>query len=445
MLAEEKDRRVRVNIICAYLIKGAAIIVGVLTIRAYMAFFSDHALLGVWYTILAILSWILNFDLGISNGLRNMLAKAFSDNDMEYAKELISTGYVVLAPVCIVIAAAGCLLIAWVDWNSFFNIDASTVGSSVLRFTIFVSFAGIVLQLYMKIVSSVLNAMEKTALTSLLSLLTNIGILLFVSFFHAGSEQERLIALSVAYLCAAVLPYAFATLLVFTRSLSGARPAVSCANMKLARDIVGLGGRFLLVQVSLMAITVTNEIYITWLFDASDVVEFQVYNKVFSTILALYAIISSPIWSAVTKSWHERNIDWIRNAQAKLTKLSIATTLLTILFCVVLQPVFDIWLGSESVSVSLAAEVSFCLYTITMLFAYSIATVANGISMLGVQMVCYIGAAIVKYPLCLALAGAFESWTVVVLANAIIMIPYLIVQPIALGKALNRRSLEISQ
>ena len=445
MLTSEKNSRVRVNIICAYLIKGAAIIVGVLTIRAYMAFFSDHAILGVWYTILAILSWILNFDLGISNGLRNMLAKAFSDNDIGHAKELISTGYVVLAPVCIAIAVAGCLLIAWIDWNSFFNIDVLTIGSSVLRFSIIVSFAGIVLQLYMKIVSSILNAMEKTALTSLLSLLTNIGILLFVSFFNVGSEQERLAALSIAYLCAAVLPYAFATLFVFTRSLSDARPAVSCANMKLAREIIGLGGRFLLVQVALMAVTVTNEIYITWLFDASDVVEFQVYNKVFSTILALYAIVSSPIWSAVTKSWHERNIGWIRVVQAKLTKLSIVATLFTILVCVILQPIFDIWLGSESISVSFAAEGSFCLYTATMLFAYSIATIANGVSMLRVQIVCYIGAAIVKYPLCLALAGVFESWAVVVLANAIIMIPYLVAQPIALRKALDRKALEISQ
>ena len=445
MLVSEKGSRVRANIICSYLIKGAAIIVGVLTIRAYMVFFSDHAILGVWYTILAILSWILNFDLGIGNGLRNMLAKAFSDNDIGHAKELISTGYVVLAPVCIIIAVVGCLLIAWIDWNSFFNIDVLTIGSSVLRFSMIVSFAGIVLQLYMKIVSSVLNAMEKTALTSLLALLTNIGILLFVLFFNVGNEQERLAALSIAYLCAAVLPYAFATLLVFTRSLSDARPAVSCANMKLAREIVGLGGRFLLVQVALMAITVTNEIYITWLFDASDVVEFQVYNKVFSTILVLYAVASSPIWSAVAKSWHEHNIDWIRIVQAKLTKLSIVATLFTILVCVILQPIVDIWLGSERISVSLVAEGSFCLYTATMLFAYSISPIANGMSMLGVQMVCYAGAAIVKYPLCLALAGAFESWTVVVLANAIIMIPYLIVQPIALGKALNRRSLEISQ
>ena len=73
----EKNTIIYKNVIGAFAVKGASLILSLFTMPAYMRFFEDEQILGVWFTLLSVLSWILNFDLGIGNGLRNNLTSAW--------------------------------------------------------------------------------------------------------------------------------------------------------------------------------------------------------------------------------------------------------------------------------------------------------------------------------------------------------------------------------
>ena len=49
---------------------------------------------GIWSTILAIFSWIVLFDIGIGNGVRNKLAESLAKENKEEAQKYVSTGYI---------------------------------------------------------------------------------------------------------------------------------------------------------------------------------------------------------------------------------------------------------------------------------------------------------------------------------------------------------------
>ena len=83
------------NIGGTFAIKGASVVVQLLSVPAYISYFGDDGLLGVWYTLIAALNWILIFDFGVGNGLRNNLSKALAAKDFENAKRLVSTAYIV--------------------------------------------------------------------------------------------------------------------------------------------------------------------------------------------------------------------------------------------------------------------------------------------------------------------------------------------------------------
>ena len=87
-----KDRIIIKNVTLSFIIKAVALLVSFFSAPAFIGYFDNDIVLGVWYTLLSVLTWVLSFDLGIGNGVRNNLVKAFSDRDEKEAKGIISSG-----------------------------------------------------------------------------------------------------------------------------------------------------------------------------------------------------------------------------------------------------------------------------------------------------------------------------------------------------------------
>ena len=69
------------NIIGAFVVKGGSLIISVVLLPLYLRFFGDQTVLGIWYTILSILNWVVLFDLGLGQGLRNQLPVFIEKNN----------------------------------------------------------------------------------------------------------------------------------------------------------------------------------------------------------------------------------------------------------------------------------------------------------------------------------------------------------------------------
>ncbi|MHB1137100.1 MAG: hypothetical protein ACYC1X_09965, partial [Coriobacteriia bacterium] len=110
------------NISGTLLIKGAAVLISVLMTPAYLRFLDDHTMLGAWFTIVAVLNWMLTFDLGIGNGLRNRLVQALVSGDDAVGKRYVSSAYVVMGAAALAVALGGSFLLRALDWNAALNV-----------------------------------------------------------------------------------------------------------------------------------------------------------------------------------------------------------------------------------------------------------------------------------------------------------------------------------
>ena len=84
------NKNLAANIFGAFAIKGLGMVVSLLTMPYYIDYFGNNTVLGLWFTILTVLNWILSCDIGIGNGLRNYLTEALSQNNRVKARNLIS-------------------------------------------------------------------------------------------------------------------------------------------------------------------------------------------------------------------------------------------------------------------------------------------------------------------------------------------------------------------
>ena len=107
-ICKDKDERNLIfNILLAFGVKGLSLVISVFSMPLYIKYFNNDDVLGFWYTILSLLSWITICDLGIGHGLRNRLTEALAVGDEELAKRYVSSSYIAIIILIVPIILLG--------------------------------------------------------------------------------------------------------------------------------------------------------------------------------------------------------------------------------------------------------------------------------------------------------------------------------------------------
>lgn len=438
--ASDNDKIVYRNVIGAFIVKGGALFISLFTLPAYINFFNNDVVLGVWYTILSLLNWILNFDLGIGNGLRNHLSTSLSANDKETTKKYISSAYFSIGVIVFVTSLIFPFVIRLFDLNSVFNISTEMVSPKSLYISLVIVFIGVMIQFWLKLINSVLYAMQKSSINNLLVLCTNTMVLIVALVYPSGSNDTNVIVMAIVHAMAVALPLLVATIVVFSGKLSYAVPSIKCVTKTHTKSVLSLGGTFFLIQIAYMIIMSTNEFLITKTAGSAYVVDYQAYYKLFSLGSTVFALALTPIWSVITKAKAENNYSWIRSTYKRFMVLAAVFSAGELLIIPLIKPLMNIWLGENALqNISIVTGTLFAILGCLMIFNSVLSSVANGLGALKIQAICFVVGAVAKIPLSYVLVNIFDSWNGVIISNIICMGIYCILQPLFMKKILKDR------
>lgn len=436
---EKQNLNILFNILMAFIIRGGALFVSLFTLPAYLRYFNNQALLGMWFTILSVFSWILYFDLGIGNGLRNKLVDTFVNKDNIKTKQYISSAYIIISSYALVAVLLGYVMSAFINWNSFFNISENYLQRPILLQAVRIVFLGIVIQFVLRIITSILYALQKSFVPNLLNLASSTILVLYVSNASSSSVEHNIVMLAYANVIAINLPLLVATILVFATKLRNCLPSIKMFNRKYASDIMKLGGTFFYLQIIAMIIYNTNEFLISWFLGPSMVVNYQIYNKIFTLGGTLVTLTMTPIWSAVTKAKVENNYKWISKLNNRLMLLGAAGVCVELILVPFLQIILNLWLGDRAIKVDYLYASIFAISGSLLLWATVITQISNGLGELKIQLIFMTIGAIVNFPLAYIGAKLLNSYIAIVIANIISLTPYCIIQPISFNSFLKKK------
>lgn len=438
-LLQGDNRTVIINVVAAFAIKGLALGISFFTMPSYMRFFHNEAALGLWFTVLSILTWILNFDLGIGNGLRNHLTTAIAKHDHDEIKKYLSSAYYSVGAICLLTTVLFVFAFDYINWNQVFNIDTHIVSPEALILSIKIVFVSIEMQLFLKLISSVLYAVQKSSLNNFISLVTSCITLCLVNLLPSKTNDDNIICMAIIHAIAVLLPLLITTILVFGgNQFRSYRPKLNGFSKEHARKVLSLGGSFFFVQIAYMLIMNTNDYLITLLSGNESVVEYQIYNRVFTLAGTVFALAMTPIWSVVTKAAAENNIDWIRKLYKLLMKLAILGAICEFVMIPFLQIFVNIWLKESAIIINPFCAITFAVFGGLMILSGALSSIANGLGELRTQSFCFTIGALLKVPLSIILVRLFNSWTGTVVANIISIGIYCIAQPIVLSRCLKQ-------
>ncbi len=438
IFGNEDNKQISINILMTFLIKGLSMIISFLSLPIYLRFFNDDSVLGLWYTILSVLTWFLTFDLGLGNGLRNKLVVVFSKNDIEEAKELVTSTYVSITKLAIVFVIICVPVIFIVNWNKVFKVEETLVSLQALKTTIIIVFITIVSQFILRIINFIFYAHQKSAVNNFLALITSIVQVIIVIFIPSKTNNVNLINLSIIYLISIVLPLLIATVIFFLKSGKEIKPDLKYNNNEKSKEIISLGSKIFINQLFYLLLTGFNAYLITYFLSPSIVVEYQMYYKIFMLTGTIFTLVLVPFWSATTKAMVEKRYNWIRKALKYMVIFSLLFLLSQAFIVLLNQYIFNIWLREDAPNVNYLYSIIFALFGTSFFCQNIVSTFAMGMNKTRLQAIIYVISFVLKMVILIIFVRKFNSWIFFVLIDFIIFTIYSIVEYIDINRFIKK-------
>lgn len=415
------------NIAGSFIFKGLSLIIQILMVPAYIEYFTNKNFLGIWFVIISIVNWIVLFDFGIGNGLRNRLIESIVNKNDKEIRENISSSYAGSLIISITFFLIGSVLVYFINWSKYLNIGDSIDDKTINRILLLTLFI-VTIQILLKNIVAILNAIQKTFAVNLLLLISNIIIYSFLLYQNTfGFNLNNINLMLIVYGLAINLPLLILTLIVFKFS-SLPLPKIMNVKSGVLRLLVTIGLKFFYIQIMFMLIVVTNEMLISYFYSTSNVVDYQILFKLFYTVATLFSLISNPIWSALVKADKENKKDDIVKIKKIMRIFTVFFILLLILIGFFSEEILNIWIGEDTIQVEKYTIAIFVLFVSLMILNFNVTTFANGFNLLKEQIFGYTLIAVFRIPLMIFLNQFNNHWSNLILATSILMIVYLYFQ-----------------
>ena len=355
----ERTLSVKSNIIQSVIIKGFSILIQLLLVPMTLGYLSPE-LYGIWLTLSSILLWLNFFDVGFTLGLKNKLAEAIALGDFKRGKALVSTTYfmmiVIFVPLCVIIE----FLLSYINWSSFLNVSQEYNEQliEVMRVLV-VCFC---LQMIFNVITSVLAAYQKVALSSAFPVIGNLFAVIAIYLLTQFSQPSLInLACSISYL--PIVVYFISSILLFKGKIISVAPSWRAIDTSLIKDIFSLGIRFFIIQIQLIVLYQSTNILISNISSPQDVTSYNIAYKYIGIALMLFNIILSPLWPAFTDAYTKRDYAWMNNVYRQMKKM-FGILCIAIIIMVAFSPlVYQIWLSGKAY-VSITMTIGVAMYVI---------------------------------------------------------------------------------
>lgn len=435
----ERSVRAKKNIAASFIIKGASIAIGLALVPLTINYL-EPTRYGIWITLSSIVGWFGFFDIGLGHGLRNRLAEALALGKHELAKTYISTTYAILSLIIGVVLVLFYVINPILNWNTILNAGEVIVSKDELSVLALIVFTFFCLNFVSKLITTILTADQSPAKASFFDLLGK-SISFVLIFFLTKTTQGSLLYIGLILSSMPVVVLLVSSVWFFNGKYKAYKPSFETIDLRKAKDLLSLGGKFFIIQIAGVLLYQTNIIIISHLLGPSQVTPYNIAFQYFSILTMGFTIIMAPLWSAFTEAWAKKEIAWIKNIMQKLIALWAFFFFVGTIMLIASQWVFDIWVG-DKISVSYVMSALVAAWALLNIWNGIFSQFLNGLGKVKLQMYLGISAALLNIPLAIFL-GKKIGIEGVLLANLLVLSVGVFLYPLQYYKLVNNKAVGI--
>jgi len=386
--------RAKKNIGVSFISKGITIIISFLIVPLTLSYVGKVEY-GIWMTISSIISWFSFFDIGLSNGLRNKLAEALAKDDKEIANIYISSTFALITLIATLMFLGFFVAANYISWNSALNTDV--VANNELFKIVVVVFFFFCVGFVMKVLSSILQAMQKYAINDILGVIAQVlGLVAIYILVH--TTDGSLFNLCLVYGSKTAIVLLIASIFLFSAALREFRPQFRYINIKKAIPLMNLGIWFFINQILYLIVTQTSIILVVQFFGPEDVTIFNLAKRYMTIVSMLYIMVLTPFLSAFTEVYTKKEFAWIKSTIRKINLIWLISSFGTIILVFAYKLFFKVWVGDEII-IPLSLIITLGVLSILNTWSSTFTLFLNGIGKIKLQFLILLIQALFFFPL----------------------------------------------
>ena len=426
----ERSVKTKKNIVTSMLIKCVSILISFMLIPLALNYLNPVKY-GIWLTLTSVIGWFAFFDLGLGNGLRNKLAEALAKNDKDLARTYISTSYAIMTLIIGVVYALFLLVFPFINWSLILNTPPEI--NVEINHLIFIVFSFFCLQFIIKLISMILKADQRSAISGGINTLASLLSLIIV-YIITKTTNGSLLWLSIGVSAANLIAPLIASLYYFSTDYKHLVPSVKYVKLSSAKDLMGLGFLFFIMQFAALVLFSTDSFIIDQLYGPEEVTPYNIAFKYFSLVTMGFAIITTPFWTAYTDAYHKQDFDWIKRITKKLSMLWVLLVFIVIGMLLFAEIFYHMWIGNK-VKIPFLLSASMGCWVLISTWTSIFGNFLSGVGKIRLSLYHSVAMIIINIPLSIFLAKYLNLGSAgVIIGTCLCVLPQFFLHPIQYKK-----------
>jgi O-antigen/teichoic acid export membrane protein len=298
--------------------KGGAAIANIVSLPLLAKYLGQERF-GVWLVASSFLAWSSIADLGLANTLKNNLAEADGQGDVQRAIRAITSTIFAICGLTIILLAILLVVNPFIPWMRVFNVQQGFTEISTFGLVCSLLF---VARIPLAIPNQVYSGYQEGYYYQVISGVTNLLALVMLGLVtQIGGDLS---ALAWAFFGTLMAADVLAGFHLFGRHRPELFPDWENFDLGTALKIMRSGLQIWVAQVSSIAVFQTDLIIVAQLFGAPEVAIYGVVLRLFTITSFLQGAFLSPLWPAYTEAAARGDRSWIMTTFRRSLVISLA-------------------------------------------------------------------------------------------------------------------------
>ncbi|MES2519125.1 MAG: hypothetical protein V4585_13505 [Bacteroidota bacterium] len=299
----------------------------------------DKVEFSIWVTIISLTNWILLFDVGVGNSLRNKVSLLIHTN-REIISSYVTNAYILTFGILIILVLVNIFFFLFVDWNLFFN--TYQISAGILGWTIFITVFAVSVNQFFSLISQLFHSLRRSELASVHSVTLNL--LFCVQIYFGHKYIDNLYYLSLAYITSIIISGVGVTV-TFYLKYRDFRPSINKINFSMVYELANIGFVLLFIEIAPLILNFSNNIFITKYVGIQYVGNFNIVFRIFFSVTTTSWLIIVPFWAFTSECMSKGDFQAIRHRIKNLKLIIIPLILFLITISYFFDDIVRIWIG----------------------------------------------------------------------------------------------------